>query len=111
MLYSNLTDIDYNLNVRFNGEKLKFKSYENFLGVIIDSGLKFAEHIRVTCNKLSKSVGLLYRLRDFVPHNILINLYYSLVYPYILYGNIVWGGTYGEHLAPMKHISKNYNYN
>ena len=106
MLYSNMTHIDPGLNVTFNGKSIKFKPHEDFLGVVIDSGLRFSEHVRVICNKLSKVVGVLYRLRDFVPYNTLVNLYYTLIYSYLLYGNIVWGGTFNQHLIPLKKIQK-----
>ena len=45
-------------------------------------------------------------LKDFVPQQVLIKLYYSLVYPYLLYGNTVWGGTFDQHLEPLKLIQK-----
>ena len=106
MLYSNLADSDLSLKIMFQGTAIKFKTHEEFLGMIIDSGLRFSEHIRFICNKLSKSAGILYRLREFVPQQILTSLYYSLIYPYLIYGNLVWGGTFSQHLKPLKLLQK-----
>ena len=106
MLSSNLPNIDHTLSIIFNGSPIKFKTHEDFLGLLVDTGLKFTEHIRYISNKLSKSVGILYKLKDYVPQRVLINLYYSLVYPYLLYGNTVWGGTFDQHLEPLKLIQK-----
>ena len=41
------------------------------------------------------------KLRYYVNINILINLYYSLVYPFLTYGIIVWGNTYPTTLQPL----------
>ena len=106
MLYSNLSDINPALNISFNGTAIEFKTHEVFLGLTIDTALRFSEHIKFICNKLSKLVGIMYRVRDFVPKKVLIDLYYSLAYPYLTYGNIVWGGTYSQHLSPLKLIQK-----
>ena len=38
-----------------------------FLGLIIDNRLCFSEHVHYTCNKLSKTIGIMKRLSSFVP--------------------------------------------
>ena len=55
---------------------------------------------------MSRSAGLFYKLKNYVPRAVLINLYYSLVYPYLLYGNIVWGGTNDQHIIPLQLLQK-----
>lgn len=57
-------------------------------------------------SKISKSIGIFNRLRHCVPHKVLLDLYYALVYPYFLYGNIVWGGTNVQHLRPLQLLQK-----
>ena len=84
--------ITNNCEIYFDCSHIKYKTEENFLGLIIDNQCKFDNHVDYICKKLSKSVGIIYKLRDFVPHRTLINLYYSLVYPYLLYANLIWGG-------------------
>ena len=51
-------------------------------------------------------MGKFYRLQYYFPRKILVNLYYSLVYPYLLYCVISWGGTYHSCLAPLKVLQK-----
>ena len=77
-----------------------------FLGVNIDSKLRFNSHINEICNKLSRSVGIIYKLKNKVPCESLISLYYTFVYPYVLYCNLVWGGTFECHLQPLIIIQK-----
>ena len=44
--------------------------------------------------KLSKTVGILSKVRHFVDNHILVMLYYSLIYPFLTYGVHVWGLTF-----------------
>ena len=63
-----------------------------FLGIIIDKKLNFKAHINQICNKISKSIGLLYRLNKFLPFEPLKILYHTLVAPHISYGIESWYG-------------------
>ena len=48
----------------------------------------------------------MFKLKDFVPQSVMLKIYYSLVYPYLIYGNLVWGGTYPTHLHPLFLLQK-----
>lgn len=100
------TDVDRNVNVYFKGEVVNILSRGKFLGVHIDGDLRFNHHINHVCNKLSKSTGILYKLRSFVPAKVMRNLYYNLVYPYLLYCNLVWGSTFNVHLDQLVLLQK-----
>ena len=95
------------ISLFFNSTRIKFKVNENLLGLIIDEEVKFAVHSEYVCSKVSKAVGLLYKLRDYIPQDVMLSLYYSLAFPYILYGNLVWGGTYEVHLQSLVLKQKN----
>jgi hypothetical protein len=64
-----------------------------FLGVIIDEKLSFQYHVNYISTKLSKSVGILYKLVSFLPPSILRKLYFTLDQPYLCYGIEAWFGT------------------
>ena len=36
----------------------------------------------------------------------MIKVYYSLIYPYVIYCNLAWGGTYPNHLLPLIKLQK-----
>ena len=76
------------------------------MGVTLDSRLNFALHTREVCSKLSKTLGIIYRLREIVPQDILLKLYYSLFYPHLSYCNRIWGSTYDLHLQPLFILQK-----
>ena len=65
-----------------------------FLGVILDNRLSFKNHTNHILSKLSKSVGVLYKLSHYLPLNILKLLYQTMVHPYISYGIEAWYATY-----------------
>jgi len=58
------------------------------------------------CRKLSRSIGVLYRLKQFLPKYAMRQLYYTLTLPHIEYCNIVWGRTSDVHLNPIKILQK-----
>ena len=68
--------------------------YTKFLGLFLDNHLTFKYHINEISKKLSKSVGLLYKLNKFLPQKALKIIYSSLINPYITYGIEAWHGTY-----------------
>ena len=61
-----------------------------FLGVIITETLTWDNHINTVCNKVSKGIGIICKIRHLIPRSILVNLYFTLVHPYFQYCNIVW---------------------
>ena len=62
-----------------------------FLGVIIDDKLRWNDHIICVNNKISKYLGILYKIRRSLDNTTLANMYYSLIFPYLIYGVEIWG--------------------
>ena len=106
MLFSNRSHDRFKLPTSFNGENVEFKGSGVFLGITLESALKFARHISNVCNKISKTIGILYKIRPYVNIDNMKNLYYTLIYPYLIYCNIIWAGTYATHLSPLILIQK-----
>ena len=65
---------------------LEHKSYIKYLGVLIDENLSWKNHLDCVITKISKTIGMIAKLRHFVPSSVLINIYKSLVLPYLTYG-------------------------
>ncbi len=83
-----LTNCTLNLNV---GDKpIKQVNEANLLGIIIDESFTWDKHINKVCNKISKILGLLKRLKKFIPSNTLLMLLNSLMLPHFDYANVVW---------------------
>ena len=62
-----------------------------FLGVTLDENLTFKDHVNKVTSKISKSVGVMRRLHCQLPANVMVKLYYSLVYSHLTYVLLAWG--------------------
>ena len=69
----------------------------NFLGIIIHESLDWKYHIVNISSKLSRSIGVLYKLKDFLPSRILIYIYNAIILPHLNYCNEIWGNSYRVH--------------
>ena len=56
--------------------------------------------------KISRGIGVLSKIRHYVNGNILLQLYYSLIYPFLIYGLSIWGNTYSSTLRPLIILQK-----
>ena len=56
--------------------------------------------------KIKRSVVILSKLRYYVNLDILINLYYLLIYPFLIYGLVVWGSTHHTNTDPLLILQK-----
>ena len=89
--------INYNICIKAYDSRTKTffdlerKDHVKYLGVIIDQHLSWKHHINYIALKISKNIGVISRLRHFVPLKTLLSIYNSLVSPYISYGLIAWG--------------------
>ena len=72
----------------------------------MDDKLSFKSHIDIICSKISRNVGVLYRMSYFVPESVLLNVYYAIIYPYLTYCNIAWGGAAAVHISKLLAIQK-----
>ena len=60
---------------------------------MIDSALTWKYHISYVCAKLSRNIGVISKLRHYLPLKQLTQIYYNLIYPYISYAIVAWGST------------------
>ena len=81
------------INIYFNNNLIKNVSSTKFLGIIISSNLSWADHIKFISKKISKNIGIIYKLKNNFPEYIVRQLYYSLVYPYFNYCISIWGNS------------------
>ena len=57
----------------------------------MDSRLTWKFHIHELTKKLSRAIGLLYKIRAYSPGPILMSLYYAIFHSHLTYGLPVWG--------------------
>src|SRR5258708_26577085 len=66
--------------------------HTKFLGVFVDESLNWKFHASQVSLKISKSLGVLTRVRSILSQKLLVTLYYTMIHPYFLYCHIIWGG-------------------
>ena len=64
-----------------------------FLGVIVDENLNWKNHIDLVHNKISKSVGILYKASKLLNLSCLKSIYFALIHSYINYANAAWASS------------------
>src|SRR6218665_2670427 len=74
----------------------------------VDQNLTWSEHITQISNKigLSKNIDILSRISYKLPAHILISLYYSLIYPYLAYCNMIWSSNYVTRISHLVTLQK-----
>ena len=85
---------------------LECKEFVKYLGILIDNNLSWKHHIDHIVIKISRTIGLISKLRHFVPKHTLINIYRSLTAPYLSYGLIVWGQACKSYLDKLLKLQK-----
>ena len=78
-----------------------------FLGVILDENLSWKSHLSYLANKISKSIGVIYKASFCLPLESLPILYFSMIYPYLQYCVIVWGLTYPTSIRRIEILDNN----
>ena len=92
-----------NIDLKINNVALDRVTDFNFLGLIVNEFLKWQSHINHISMKLGRVIGILRRLKQFVPKRILLMMYNSLFLPHLYYHLILWGDELGRiHLLQKK---------
>ena len=63
---------------------------QKHLGIILDKKLAFDQHLVGKISKANRSIGLINRLREFLPRSSLITIYKAYIRPHLDYGDIVY---------------------
>ena len=90
--------LDKHAVIKVNGVSLQSTNSFKYLGVIIDHKLNWTQHIAHVKNKVSKGIGIMYRARNYLTKNSLKSLYFSYIYPYLIYCVDISG------ISPQTHI-------
>ena len=103
--YSNRSPVSL-LDVRINGIKVKESENVKYLGVYIDSSLKFSKHIGHISALISRNIGIISRIRFCLDKKTTLLLYNSLVLPHLNYCCLIWGINYQSQLSKIVTLQK-----
>ena len=77
--------------IQINNVPIEHVKEFNFLGITLDENLTWNCHINKIAMKLSKYIGILNKLKHYLPSYILKTLYDSLILSQLNYGILAWG--------------------
>ena len=87
--------------LNINNLPLELVEDTKFLGLIVQSDLKWNQHIKILTNKLHKYSSIIYLIKHCLDKNSLKQIYYGLVYSFLVYANVIWGKSPMQHLKPL----------
>ena len=77
--------------ILYDNIELERVPYIKYLGIYIDEHLKWNYHLHLLNNKIAKLVGIFYKLRNIMPLENMIQVYYTIIYPHLNYGIMCLG--------------------
>ena len=95
-----------NTSVILDGTELSRVKTTKFLGLTIDENLTWKYHIDNITTTISCNIGVMNKIKQFVPERILYSLYCLLILPYINYGILVWGSTCKTYIDKILKLQK-----
>ena len=94
------------LTLKLHHTKLFESSKIKYLGLILDNKLSWKWHVAELSKKLSRAVGMLYKIRHYCPKSVLRSLYFSIFNSHLSYGLVVWGNAKNTVMSKIKSLQK-----
>ena len=101
MIFSRQRIDTSNIKVFINKTKIEEKSESRFLGVIMDNKLKWSQHIAAIRSKMSKYIGIMYKIKSRLPLQTRVQIYQSFVQSHLNYCSLVWGFAAKSHIESL----------
>lgn len=96
-----LTNQVADLNLKINMHEIPRTYSTKFLGVLIKDNLSWDLHIDCISTKISRILGILYKIKSKIPKKVLLEMYYSLIFPHLTYCNLLWGNSPDVHMKKL----------
>jgi hypothetical protein len=93
-------------NILYGEHQIKRVREKTVLGLIIDDQLKWNRHNDEQCKKISKTIALLRKAKDFASQEELVTIYNSLVLPHFNYCSTIWNDNKKSHIDKLWKLQK-----
>ncbi len=101
---SNIKDDKH--SIYLDGCKLDRVHDAKFLGILIDENLTWKKQVDNICKTCSRNVGVLNKVKSFLPSTTMKQLYSTLILPYLNYGLLLWGNVIHTYMNKVLTIQK-----
>ena len=85
-----------------DGKEIKYNNCIKFLGIHIDENLSWNLHITKIKEKIISYIGIISKLRHYLPLKYLKSIYFSFIYSHLQYLASVWATACDSHLNQLK---------
>ena len=92
--------------LKINNFEIKRVHEARFLGVIVDDKLTWSAHIRALKSKMSRYIGIMYKIKSKIPINIRLQIYHSFVQSHLNFCTLVWGFTNRSNIEMLFRMQK-----
>ena len=108
MIIGNRLSKKNTFNLTINNNLISQSHTVKYLGVILDNNLTWQPHIDKISKKLSKSCGMVFKLRHYVPLSTLKLIYYGMFNSILQYSLLNWGRASRCHLQKIKTLQNRF---
>ena len=98
--------VSVEIRIKLNNRVIEQVKETVFLGIILDEQLTWKSHVAHMANKISKSIGIIRKASFCLKKESLRILYFSIIYPYLQYCNLVWANTYKKNFSRLLILQK-----
>ena len=88
----------------YEGSPITISKSAKYLRVYIDDYLNFKIHVKLLYAKLSRSLGILYKVKYYLPKKSLLHLYIVLIHSHLLNCVTIWFSTYQTYTTPISKL-------
>ena len=93
--------------IKIGRDHIDRSRYLKFLELLLDENLSWNFHLSELPKKLARTCCILFKSRDLLRTNTLINVYNSLFMSFLQYGIILWDQTSALYIEPIFKLQKN----
>ena len=83
--------VDLREPLKISNVVIERKTETRFLGVILDEKLKWNSHITQLKTKMSRYIGIMYKIKRHLPPRARLQIYHSFVQSHLNYCSLIWG--------------------
>ena len=77
--------------IEISNEQIECVEQFDFLGLILHKHLIWKSYVTQVANKISKTIGIINKLKYQLPQTTLLTIYDSLILPHLIYCLLAWG--------------------
>ena len=103
---NNIDDTEYTMEKPNGNITIEKVHNEENLVVIFDNKLNFTEYISTKVTKANQIVGLIFRTFTFMNREMFLNLFKSLVRPYLEYATTTWSPIYKKDAIQTENVQR-----